>query len=141
MTPQGFQAWLHRRGPALARWPWHRRLAARRLLARSAAARAALAEARELEAAVARATDPGTAGDALRARLQAIPAHTPQPARTDPAAGLPLRPAWYAGSAAAGLACLLVGIALGTTALAPAADNQDLAGLAYGDTYLTETLP
>ncbi|MDT0636212.1 hypothetical protein [Spectribacter hydrogenoxidans] len=132
MTPEHFQTLLDRRGTAIGTWPWRDRRAARRLLAQSADARDRLAEGEALDRALGGA---GVApvGPTLHARLTAIPGHHPPSVRpiAEP------RPLWWAGATLA-TASLLTGLVLGTTLFAPTEDVVDIAGLAYGDTYLTE---
>lgn len=136
MTPERFQTLLDRRGITITAWPWHDRLAARRLLAKSADARNRLAKAQAMDAALGEwASCP--VEPTLRDRLAAIPDRHPVSIRPASAGHEPVRPLWWAGGALA-TASLLTGLVLGSTLFAPAEDVVDIAGLAYGDTYLTE---
>lgn len=133
------QALLDRHGPHLEDWPWWRRPSVRRLLARDPGARRLYDRALAAEQRLRQVSGTDVA-EPLRARLYAIPERHPQASRRDRIR--PVRTGLWAGGALAGAtACLVAGLALGTTLLAPTTDNLDVAGLAYGDTYLTETLP
>lgn len=145
-----FQDLLDAHGADLAAWPTDDRRQAEALLGHSAAARAALEEASGLDARLARSLASERAGEALRARILAVPADHPRrdtaKKRSWPA--LFTRP-WRIGTAAATTA-LLFGIYAGASGVPifedayldqPAGEAIDVAALAFGSESGEDILP